>query len=76
MNTILLITDAELGLLLLRFGAAVVLFVLSLSLTTILWALRAAPEGYEDADGFHFTQSSPSISRPVEIAILRPRHAG
>ena len=79
MNTTLLIiallSNTELEHSLLRLGA-LMLFGLSLSLTTILWALRAAPEGYEDENGFHFEPGSPSIRHSAGVAILRPRHAG
>jgi hypothetical protein len=67
---------APVGHLLLRFGVIPLLLGLALSLAAILWALRNAPEGYEDENGFHFKQSRPVISQSPGVAILRPRNAG
>jgi hypothetical protein len=67
---------ASVGHLLLRFGAISLLLGLPLSLAAILWALRNAPEGYEDEKGFHFKQTRPMMSRSPDVAILRPRNAG
>ena len=64
------------GDLLLRFGIILLILGLPLSLAAILWALRNAPEGYEDEKGFHFKQSRPAIRRSPSLAILRARNAG
>jgi hypothetical protein len=38
----------------LRFGSALILFLVGSALAVLSGALICAPEGYERADGFHF----------------------
>ena len=83
MNTTILIIEllsmaSSTGHLLLRLGAILVLVALPLSLAAIVLALRNAPEGYEDKEGFHFTESRQptTTSSSTGAAILRPHHAG
>jgi len=42
----------------------------------IIWALRQAPEGYEDEKGFHFSQGQPSMTHSPDVSALHPRNAG
>ncbi len=58
------------------FRFASVLLGLSVSLGALLWALRNAPEGYEDEKGFHFSETRTVISDSPGIAMLRPHNAG
>jgi hypothetical protein len=74
-----LLSNADLGSgghLLLRLGAILMLLGLPLSLGGIVWALRNAPEGYEDEEGFHSKQRRSSIRHSAGVAILRPHKAG
>jgi len=83
MNVTILIIEllsaaSSTGHLLLRLGAILVLVALPLSLAAIILALRKAPEGYEDKEGFHLTESrrpATTISS-TGAAILLPHHAG
>ena len=62
---------------LLRLGAILVLVALPLSLAVIILALRKAPEGYEDKEGFHLTERGrPTTSSSTGAAILLPHPAG
>lgn len=61
---------------LLQIGAVFVLLGLPLSLTAVLWALRNAPEGYEDETGFHSKQRRPAIRHSPGVGILNPHRAG
>ena len=47
-----------------------------LGLGVVLWALCNAPEGYEDAEGFHSKQSRLRIRHSFGFGILRPENAG
>ena len=60
MNTILLVLTA---------------FAAPLGLSVVLYALRNAPEGYEDEQGFHSKQSRHRNRHSVGLAILRPHNA-
>ena len=66
------------GHLLLQLGAILVLVALPLSLAALLSSLRNAPEGYEDKEGFHFTEGRQptTTSSSTGAAILRPHNAG
>jgi hypothetical protein len=57
---------------------AVVLSALGvpLGLAVVLCALRNAPEGYEDEEGFHSKQSPPRVRHSLGLGILRPHNAG
>ena len=48
----------------------------SLALAVVLGALRIAPEGYEDREGFHFKESCARIRHSPGLSILRPHSAG
>jgi hypothetical protein len=61
---------------LLRLGSILLLVGVTLSLTVIVWALRNAPEGYEDDKGFHSEQTKPSISHSAGVSMLHPHSAG
>jgi hypothetical protein len=60
------------GIRLLCFAVAL---LLPLSVAAILWALRHAPEGYEDETGFHFKESRSPRRTPAAGAILHPQSA-
>jgi hypothetical protein len=61
---------------LLWVGAILLLAGLTLGLAAIMWALHNAPEGYEDAKGFHSKHRSPSVKRAPDVSLLHPHNAG
>ena len=71
MNTTFLIAIASIGQLLpLPFAVIVAALGLPLGLTVVLSALRNAPEGHEDAEGFHWCAAGSSPS--VGFTFIRP----
>jgi len=57
------------------FGLIAVLG-LAASVAAIGAALRSAPEGYEDQDGFQFKRPPTPVSKSVHVVLLRPHNAG
>ena len=75
----MLVSDAAFpswGTLWLCFGFASATLGLSASLGALSWMLRNAPEGYEDEQGFHFTENRNVIRDSTGVAMLRPHNAG
>ena len=60
----------------LLFAGVLAALAVSLGLAIVLCALRNAPEGYEDEEGFHSKQSPPRIRHSLGLGILRPHNAG
>ena len=60
----------------LPFAVVLAALGLPLGLTLMLCALRNAPEGYEDAEGFHWARSGPRVRHGHGLGILQPHTVG
>ena len=80
MNTIFLIVTlhfhpdiSAIGQLLpLTFVAVLAALSVPLGLTVVLCAIRNAPEGYEDEEGFHWARRGPRVRRSSGFRVVRP----
>ena len=56
----------------LPFAVVLAALGLPLGLTVVLCALRNAPEGFEDAKGFHWAHRAPRVRYSTGFGVVRP----
>lgn len=73
MNTIFLVAITSIGQLLsLPFAVVLAALGIPLALTAVLCALRNAPEGYENAEGFHWARRGFRGRHSLGSRVVRP----